>query len=184
MRKHRNDGRRGRDAVSVIAAAGMAAAIGLRLWTKAVQKPVDSLAIAGAVAATLVIVVNAVFLQSRPHDAPFVVNPLPQVQAIETRPGAGALTAPPSAATHASGRRNDPIADLIAASVGSPARVLAVQRVLAEFGYGQIRPSGIVDRPTSLAIERFESEHKMPVTGRLSYGLLNAIAVMTGRPID
>ena len=36
--------------------------------------------------------------------------------------------------------RNDPIAELIAPSQ----RVLAVQRALADFGYGQIKPTGVV----------------------------------------
>ena len=40
--------------------------------------------------------------------------------------------------------------------------------MLSEFGYGQIKPSGILDEATSAAIEKFEREHKLPVTGRLS----------------
>ena len=58
-------------------------------------------------------------------------------------------------------RRNDPIAELL----GSSSRVAAVQRVLSEFGYGQIKPSGILDAATSAAIERFEREHKLPELG-------------------
>jgi peptidoglycan hydrolase-like protein with peptidoglycan-binding domain len=84
----------------------------------------------------------------------------------------------------ASTRRNDPIADLIGSSVGSSSRVMAVQRALAEFGYGQIKPSGVIDAPTSVAIEKFESEHKLPATGRLSDRLLNELANLTGRPIE
>jgi hypothetical protein len=61
---------------------------------------------------------------------------------------------------------------------------MAVQRALAEFGYGQIKPSGVIDAPTSVAIEKFESEHKLPATGRLSDRLLNELANMTGRPIE
>ena len=61
---------------------------------------------------------------------------------------------------------------------------MAVQRVLSEFGYGQIKPSGILDEATSAAIEKFEREHKLPVTGRLSDRLLSELAAMTGRPLD
>ena len=43
-----------------------------------------------------------------------------------------------------------------------------MQRVLSEYGYGQIKPSGVVDEATSEAIEKFEREHKLPVTGRIS----------------
>ena len=49
-------------------------------------------------------------------------------------------------------RRNDPIADLI----GPSPRILAVQRVLSNYGYGQIKPTGMLDDATSQAIEKFE----------------------------
>ncbi len=58
-------------------------------------------------------------------------------------------------------RRNDPIADLI----GPSPRITAVQRALSDYGYGQIKPSGILDNATIAAIEKFEREHKLPVTG-------------------
>ena len=38
----------------------------------------------------------------------------------------------------------------------SSKRVLALQRALAEYGYGQIKPSGVIDADTKTAIERFE----------------------------
>jgi peptidoglycan hydrolase-like protein with peptidoglycan-binding domain len=77
-------------------------------------------------------------------------------------------------------RRNDPIADLI----GPSPRILAVQRVLSEFGYGQIVPSGMLDEATSAAIEKFEREHKLPVSGRVSDRLVSALTAMAGHPID
>ena len=81
-------------------------------------------------------------------------------------------------------RRNDPIAELIGPSIGSPSRVLAVQRALSDFGYGQIKPSGTLDEATSAAIEKFEREHKLPVTGRISDRLLSDLAAMTGHPLQ
>ncbi len=77
-------------------------------------------------------------------------------------------------------RRNDPIAELI----GPSPRIMAVQRVLTEYGYGQIRPSGMLDNPTSAAIEKFEREHKLPVTGRVSDRLVSELAAMAGHPIE
>jgi peptidoglycan hydrolase-like protein with peptidoglycan-binding domain len=62
--------------------------------------------------------------------------------------------------------------------------VTAVQRVLSAYGYGQIRPSGIIDEPTSAAIERFQSEHKMSVTGQISDQLLSGLADMIGHPVE
>jgi peptidoglycan hydrolase-like protein with peptidoglycan-binding domain len=59
-----------------------------------------------------------------------------------------------------------------------------VQRALSEFGYGQLRASGTVDEPTSAAIQKFESEHRLPVTGRLSDRLLRELAAMIGHSIE
>jgi hypothetical protein len=42
----------------------------------------------------------------------------------------------------------------------------------------------VLDVPTSAAIERFESEHKLPVTGHLSDRLLNELATMIGHPVE
>ena len=55
----------------------LGAVVSIILWllAKAARRPVDSLAIVGAVVASLVIVVNALYLQSRAHPAPFVANP-------------------------------------------------------------------------------------------------------------
>jgi peptidoglycan hydrolase-like protein with peptidoglycan-binding domain len=103
------------------------------------------------------------------------------------RPASGARTQ-----AAASARRNDPIGDLIGsssapastASVTGAARVIAVQRALSEYGYGQLRLSGTLDEPTVAAIQKFEAERKLPVTGRLSDRLLGELAAMTGRPIQ
>lgn len=174
--------------------ADVAASIGLRLWAKAVHRPVDTLAILGAVAASLVIVVNAVFLQSGSHPAPFFANTRQQALAAEAplRAASPAAAKPvePTASVRSpvtartpqtvSARRNDPIAELL----GSSSRVAAVQRVLAEYGYGQIKPSGILDEATSTAIEKFERDHKLPVTGLLSARLVSELSGMSGRPLD
>jgi peptidoglycan hydrolase-like protein with peptidoglycan-binding domain len=79
-------------------------------------------------------------------------------------------------------RRDDPIADLIAPQP-SP-RVTAVQRALSEYGYGQIKPTGIADEATSAAIQRFERDHKLPVTGRISERLVSQLTALVGHPIN
>jgi peptidoglycan hydrolase-like protein with peptidoglycan-binding domain len=76
--------------------------------------------------------------------------------------------------------RNDSMIEPAAAS----ARVIAVQRALAEFGYGQIKPSGTVDTDTQRAIERFERERKLPLTGQVSDRVVRELAAATGRPLD
>jgi len=177
-------------------AASIAAAVGLRLWAKVVYRPVDTLAILGAVGTSLVIIVNAVFLQSGAHPAPFFANtpqpPAPANADVRSRAASPAIVRPaePGASAHApaaartppavAARRGDPIAELL----GSSAHVAAVQRVLSEFGYGQIKPTGVLDGATSTAIEKFEREHKMAVTGLLSDRLVGELASMSGRPLD
>lgn len=74
----------------------------------------------------------------------------------------------------------DPIASLIAPSK----RVVAVQRALADYGFGQIRASGQYDPPTRAAIEEFERNRKLPVTGRISMRLTRELAAVTGRPLE
>ena len=76
--------------------------------------------------------------------------------------------------------RNDPIAELIAPSK----RVIAIQRALSDFGYGQIKPSGNYDADTRAGIEKFERDHKLPVTGDISDRFVRELATMTGRPLE
>jgi hypothetical protein len=173
--------------------AGFIASIGLRLWAKASRRPVDSLSLIGAVATSLLIIINAVFLQKGSHPAPFFANP--GQRSVDNRSGvAGTSTLRTLIPAHSlvgsrmpqavAVRRNDPIAELIVSSTGSSSRVSAVQRVLSEYGYGQVKPTGVIDTATSAAIETFEREHKLPITGRLSDRLLSELAAMAGHPLD
>ena len=63
-------------------------------------------------------------------------------------------------------------------------RVLAIQRALADFGYGQIKPTGVYDGETRTAIENFERERGLPPTGKVSDRLVRALGGMTGRPLE
>jgi peptidoglycan hydrolase-like protein with peptidoglycan-binding domain len=63
-------------------------------------------------------------------------------------------------------------------------RVMAVQRALADYGYGQIKPTGIEDAPTRAAIAAFERDHNMPPTGRMSAQLVRELSTLTGRPLE
>lgn len=169
-------------------AADAGDALVLRLWTKATRRPVDSFAIVAAVAASAIIVVNAVFLQSGSRPAPFVANPkASQVSSIDERWPASPAISSHSAVTAVTPqpiavRRDDPIADLIRPS----SRIAAVQRALSDFGYGQIEPSGILDDATMAAVEKFERERKrkLPVTGEVSNRLVGALSGMVGHPLQ
>ena len=62
--------------------------------------------------------------------------------------------------------------------------MLAIQRALADFGYGQIKPTGVYDADTRAAIEKFERDRKLPVTGQISDRCVRELAAMTGRPLE
>ncbi|MGC1573206.1 MAG: peptidoglycan-binding domain-containing protein [Pseudolabrys sp.] len=97
-------------------------------------------------------------------------------------------SAKPSNTGSVSNTAADPIARLIAPSVApsiAPSkRITAVQRALADFGFGQIKPTGVLDADTRAAIEKFERERRLPVDGQISDRLVRELAGMTGRPLE
>jgi peptidoglycan hydrolase-like protein with peptidoglycan-binding domain len=70
------------------------------------------------------------------------------------------------------------------AGIASSPRVIALQRALSDYGYGQIKPTGIVDLDTQRAIERFERERNLPVTRRYSERLARELSAVTGRVLE
>jgi peptidoglycan hydrolase-like protein with peptidoglycan-binding domain len=99
------------------------------------------------------------------------------------------VQAPPAAQAPSAMPAPRPPAATRASAPSKPAatpskRVLAVQRALADFGYGQIKPNGILGAETKAAIERFERERKLPVTGQVSDRLTRELAAITGRPLE
>jgi hypothetical protein len=111
-------------------------------------------------------------------------------------------------------RTNDPLANIIKATSGSPLsstpmtsappvnvmrppapipapvqitgsrRVAAVQRALSENGYGQLRATGTIGADTQAAIQKFERERHMVVTGQMSDRLVKELTIVTGHPIE
>lgn len=164
----------------------------LRRWLP--RRPKDAVCLGLAVAAAGFIVVNALFLQTGPHPAPIfaevaqpgvppsanVANP-PAKRRSSARLSAATLpAAPPNAiAAVRAESRSDPIAELLEPTN----RTMAVQRALTEFGYGQIKPTGTVGPETKAAIEKFERERKLPVTGQVSERLTRELAAMKGGPL-
>jgi hypothetical protein len=94
-------------------------------------------------------------------------------------PAAPASVARPPAAIPVSSR-SDPVGDLIIAS----RRVAAVQRALTDYGYGQLKPTGTVGSDTLAAIQKFERDRKLPITGQMSDRLVRELSAATGRAID
>ena len=77
----------------------------------------------------------------------------------------------------------DPACTVPVSAIGSR-RVAAVQRALTEYGYGQLKPTGTVGSDTQAAIQKFERERRLPVTGQVSDRLVRELAAMIGHPID
>lgn len=177
------------------------------------HSPKDTVAGIVAAAGIIAIIGNALFMQRGHHPAPmfntpfpadvpavkFVVpavpqavapaaNPLPRPRPVEAdpkaaepvRPAEPVRAAPAPRSSAAAPAHNDPVGDLIV----SNRRTMVVQRALTEFGYGQLKPTGIVGADTTAAIQRFERERKLPVTGQISDRLVRELGVVTGRSIE
>jgi Putative peptidoglycan binding domain len=216
---------------AMLAGLGRAGAF---LWSVTCRRPFDVLGVVVASAGATAILVNALFLQARPHPAPMLsgisrpvaatnasaVPAPPSIRVSKREPAADtrradampapqppvtvlppprpatapAATAPAASASpattatlprHAEKSNPAPSPPMHAARPGAPSRrVLAVQRALTDFGYGQVKPTGVMSAETKSAIERFEREHKLPVTGQISDRLTRELASVTGRPID
>lgn len=184
------------------------------LLRRVASHPRELIAYVLAAGAAGAILVNALFLQSARHPAPWFAStavspvarsapaaqPMPRprppeadaaveparpvakaVAAAKPAPPAKAAAAPPSAPPRDSAAtRADPLADLIASS----RRVALAQRALSDFGYGQIKPTGVAGPETQAAIEKFERERMLPVTGKLSDRVLRDLGAVTGRSFD
>ncbi|MGE0565909.1 MAG: peptidoglycan-binding domain-containing protein [Pseudolabrys sp.] len=149
----------------------------------------ESVALLIGAGALIWIISNALFMQTGPHPAPL----------FSTRKGAAIVAPPPAAVPAAVAARQTPAAtpvslvpvpaaaptrsDPIATLIGPSKQLMAVQRALSEFGYGQIRPDGLYGPETKDAIMRFERAHKLPPTGQVSERLMKALAGMTGEPL-
>jgi putative peptidoglycan binding protein len=161
-----------------------AGALSFRAWDPIARRPVDSIAIIAAVATALIIVVNAIFLQSGTLATPIFDAKSSAAKSDSLKPlitGTPARpTASPPAAQSVAARRNDPITELI----GPSPRIAAVQRALAEYGYGQLKASGTLDDATGAAIAKFERDHNLPTTGRVSDRLVKELTAMVGHPLD
>jgi hypothetical protein len=156
----------------------------LQVWNRISRRPVDAVAIITAAATGLVIVVNALFLQSSPHNAPLLDPSKTNSKSDSLKPVAANNPARPIVASPlvqpVAARHGDAIAELI----GPSPRIAVVQRVLSDYGYGQIKVSGVLDSATGAAIQKFEREHNLPSTGRVSDRMLKELAAMVGHPIE
>ena len=144
-----------------------------------------------------------------PAPGPTLANPLPHPRPAEASGRTVEPTAAPAPrsaeAKTADPKIADPMTSLVVkATGGTPAapnvtrppvpiaargaaasrRVAAVQRALTEYGYGQLKPTGNVNADTQAAIQKFERDRKLPVTGLMSERLVKELAATIGHPIE
>jgi Putative peptidoglycan binding domain len=140
-----------------------------------------------------------------PAVAPALASPLPRPRPVDV--AIKPAEASPSELKPVDLKAADPMANLVKATTAAPVasptiarppapipfatanpsgsrKVAAVQRTLTEYGYGQLKPTGTVGADTQAAIQKFERERKIPVTGQMSDKLVRELTAMTGKPID
>jgi putative peptidoglycan binding protein len=132
---------------------------------------------------------NALFLQTGPHPAPIFAAPKPAMETVPIPPAAprGQMAQPermrvqPASVRHVEpARPNDQIAALLAPTP----RLIAVQQALADFAYGPVVPTGVLDPQTRAAVERFEKARGLPIDGQLSERVLHELATVAGRTFE
>jgi Putative peptidoglycan binding domain len=177
------------------------------------HSPKDTIAGAMAFALVVAIIANALFLQAGRHPAPMFgsvtphtagttpANPLPRSRPVEAEDSKPAESKPADPlANFVKTTGTTPVAPAVvprppgaiplvshgdsANAVIGARRVAAVQRALTEYGYGQLKPTGIMGPDTQAAIQKFERARKLPVTGQLSDRLVRELTAVIGHPID
>jgi hypothetical protein len=122
----------------------------------------------------------------------------------EPKPAERAEKSPekPVEATASTPRSGDPMTNLVKQTISAPPsvarppapipvqqgpaarRIAGVQRALSEYGYGNLKITGAMGAETQSAIQKFEREHKMQVTGQLSDRLLRELGAAIGHPVE
>jgi len=139
---------------------------------------------------------------------PKPVEPPPEPKQVEQKPAALRPAEPRANDQRANDQRgNDPMGNLVKAttstppspssnalrppasipttgSIGGAKRITAVQRVLTEYGYAQLKPTGILGPDTRAAIEHFERERRLPVDGQVSDRLVRELYAATGHAVE
>ncbi|MCP3406855.1 peptidoglycan-binding protein [Bradyrhizobium sp. CCGB01] len=133
-----------------------------------------------------------------PRATEFRAEPRPAERAAEKAPEK------PVEATASTPRSGDPMTNLVKQTTSAPPsvavarppapipvqqspaarRIAGVQRALSEYGYGNLKITGTMGAETQSAIQKFEREHKMQVTGQVSDRLLRELGAAIGHPVE
>ncbi len=175
-----------------------------------IENPLRVFGTAALAAIAVSFTVNALFNQQGRHPAPLfqaqgetvapapVAAPAQPAQLVALPPERPAdLTAkkePAPAPAAATPQGRDAIGDLLRGGVVTTPQadpkqeqtrsVASVQRALNRLGYGPIKADGVYGSGTKLAIERFERDRKLPVTGEVSPRMLKELAAASGAAFD
>jgi hypothetical protein len=137
--------------------------------------------------------------QAAPTQQPASPMPRPRPAEAEMRSGdplgnlVRSTSMPAAAAAPAASAPRPPAAipqggaakgDAVAGQIASSSRVAAVQRALTDYGYGQLKATGTVGADTQAAIQKFERERKLPLTGQVSERLVRELGLATGRSFE
>lgn len=106
------------------------------------------------------------------------------VKNLVTKAPVPAAASAPVAAPPAAVMRPPAPVPVVTPHTAAGRRIAAVQRALTDYGYGQLKPTGLIGADTQAAITKFERDRKLPVTGQMSDRLVRELSTMTGRPID
>ncbi|MCP8937805.1 peptidoglycan-binding protein [Alsobacter sp. SYSU M60028] len=180
-------------------------------WLRALfRKPGRVVVGATGAAVGVGIIINALALQGGPHPAPLfqgdarpaasAARPLPPARPADLAQPAAAVPAQPTtprapaaapAPAPAAASSRDAIADMLrggatpAPAAVEPSRaVLAAQRALNKLNYGPVKPDGLMGPGTKQAIERFERDRRLPVTGEASGRTARELASASGVPVE
>ncbi len=123
--------------------------------------------------------------------APPAAIPIPVPRPDPTTVGS-VPSAPVPPAQKASVSGSDAIGNLIrgaepaqrSAEPRPDARVMAVQKALTKLGYGPLKPDGFLGTGTRQALERFERDQSLPVTGGLGTRTTRQLASRSGTQIE
>lgn len=114
-----------------------------------------------------------------PLEAPAVPTPLPPAKPVAPRPAAAAPAAAVPAPT-AEKAIASPAGLLPPGDVPVSPRVMEIQKALARLGYGPIRIDGVFGAATEEAIQRFERDRRLPVTGQMSERVIRELTAVSG----
>ena len=177
------------------------------------RRPAAALGTATVLAAFAAVALNALAWQTARHPAPMfprgaepalrrpvlVPAPLPPSRPPEVVAGPPTVTTPappttlapaPAPVPAAKPAARDPIGDLIrgidpAIVAGKDAaKVAAAQKALTKLGYAALKSDGAIGPGTRQAIEKFERDRRLPVTGELNPRTARELSAQAGLPIE